>query len=477
LSNLPQIKVFNTATKRLENFETVLPGIVRMYVCGPTVYDRSHLGHARTYIAFDAAKKYLILRGYDVVHVQNITDIDDKIIKRAQETGISWSEVAEKNIKSYLDVLIKLGVQPTVSPRVTYHVGEIIEAIEKLIEKGYAYESNGSVYFDVSKYEHYGELSGRRSIESWRQEEDVLKEKRNPFDFALWKKMKEGEPHWSSPWGEGRPGWHIECSVMSSRYLGIPIDIHAGGGDLIFPHHENEKAQSEALFGVRPWVKYWMHTGMLTIKGEKMSKSLGNMVYIDEVLDRWSPEVIRTWVLSSHYRSQLEFNEDALQQYEANQQRISTAYRELKNLIKELQQDFRLEDKDIATMREIEKLHNDFHEAMSEDFNTPLAFRSVMKATDIFYSKVKEGKSFAIAIQLWMFLNEANYVFGFVLQEEPSSRDDERFRQLIELLIAVRKNLREKGIYDLADGIRRSLAQLGIELQDSGLETRYIVRK
>ncbi|MGB9725954.1 MAG: cysteine--tRNA ligase [Fervidicoccaceae archaeon] len=474
---MPQLKVFNTATKKLEEFETFTPGVVRMYVCGPTVYDRSHLGHARTYIAFDAIKRYLSLRGYHVIHVQNITDIDDKIIKKAQDTGRNWSDVAEENIRSYLEVLKKLGIRPTLSPRVTYHISEIIAAIEKLIELGFAYESNGSVYFDVSKYDRYGELSGRRSAESWRQEEDVLREKRNPFDFALWKRMKEGEPHWSSPWGEGRPGWHIECSVMSSRYLGVPIDIHGGGGDLIFPHHENEKAQSEALFGIKPWVRYWMHTGMLTIRGEKMSKSLGNMVYIDEVLDRWSPEVIRIWVLSSHYRSQLEFNEDSLKQHESSQLRLSTAYRELKSILEEAQQDFRLSEEDVKVLREIETLHREFHEAMSEDFNTAEALKSVRRATDIYFSKIRERETHAPALQLFSFLEEANYIFGFVKPEEARVGEDARLREMIELLIEVRKRLRERGIYDLADKIRSSLGEMGVELQDSGLETRYILRK
>lgn len=477
MSSIPKIRVFNTATKMMEDFETFSPGIVRMYVCGPTVYDRSHLGHARTYIAFDAIKKYLSLRGYHVIHVQNITDIDDKIIKKAQEIGKEWSDVAEENTKSYLEILKKLDIRPTISPRVTYHIGDIIAAIQKLIELGFAYESNGSVYFDLSKYDHYGELSGRRSAESWRQEEEVLKEKRNPFDFALWKRMKEGEPHWSSPWGEGRPGWHIECSVMSSRYLGVPIDIHGGGGDLIFPHHENEKAQSEALFGVRPWVRYWMHTGMLTIRGEKMSKSLGNMVYIDEVLNRWSPEVIRLWVLSSHYRSQLEFNEDSLQQHEITQRRLYAAYRELRSMVREAQQDFRLNDEEIKILREIEELHRNFHEAMSEDFNTAEALKAVRKATDVFFSKVRDSKSYAPSLQLFAFFEEANYIFGFVKAEEIQTKEDERLREMIELLIAVRRSLRERGIYDLADRIRSSLGEMGVELQDSGLETKYILRK
>jgi len=247
--------VFNTLSRRLEVFEPLEPGIVKMYVCGPTVYDYTHLGHVRTYVAFDVVKRYLRLRGFDVLHVQNITDIDDKIIRRAQREGRDWREIADEFTKDYLETLRALNISVDLHPRVTEHIREIIEFIQTLIDKGFAYVApSGSVYFRVDAYDDYGRLSNRRDKELWGQEEEFVHEKESPYDFALWKAAKPGEPFWESPWGRGRPGWHIECSVMSSRYLGSRFDIHGGGSDLIFPHHENERAQSEAALGVRPWV-------------------------------------------------------------------------------------------------------------------------------------------------------------------------------------------------------------------------------
>ncbi|HIQ02936.1 MAG TPA: cysteine--tRNA ligase, partial [Desulfurococcales archaeon] len=271
--------VFNTLSKRKELFEPLQPPLVKMYVCGPTPYDHTHVGHVRTYISFDLIRRYLEFKGYSVYHVMNITDIDDKIIRKAKELNVDWTEVPKKYTKEFLEVLNKLNIKlPHVMPKVTEHIKDIINFIKVLIDKGYAYESHGSVYFEVDKFPDYGKLSGITRREEWRQEEEVVREKKKPYDFALWKKAKPGEPYWNSPWGPGRPGWHIECSVMSSRYLGRQFDIHGGGRDLIFPHHENEIAQSEAYFGVKPWVKYWIHVGYLTIRGEKMSKSLGNII-------------------------------------------------------------------------------------------------------------------------------------------------------------------------------------------------------
>lgn len=283
------IRVFNTLGRRKEVFTPHRPPLVGMYVCGPTVYDYTHIGHARTFTVFDAVKRYLRLRGFDVFHVQNITDIDDKIINRAREEGRDWRDVVEEYSRDYFEGLRSLGIQIDHHPRVTDHIPDIIRFVHGLIEKGYAYVAeSGSVYFEVDKYPGYGMLSGSLSKEAWRQEEDVMHEKKSPYDFALWKAAKPGEPSWESPWGRGRPGWHIECSVMSSRYLGSRIDIHGGGVDLVFPHHENERAQSESYFGHR-WVKYWLHASYLTIKGEKMSKSLGNIIPLREALREWGP--------------------------------------------------------------------------------------------------------------------------------------------------------------------------------------------
>ncbi|MGB9831700.1 cysteine--tRNA ligase [Fervidicoccus sp.] len=474
---MPKIKIYNTLTRQIEEFVSSEEGIVKMYVCGPTVYDYSHIGHARTYISFDAIKKYFQLRGYKVIHVQNITDIDDKIIKRANQEGKSWKEIADFYTEDYINAIEKLRIEPDILPRVTHHIEDIIDAVKRLIEKGYAYESNGSVYFDVSKYDAYGELSKKTGGENWRQEEEVIKEKKNPFDFALWKKMKEGEPYWESPWGYGRPGWHIECSVMSSKYLGVPIDIHGGGGDLIFPHHENERAQSEALFGIKPWVRYWLHTGMLTIRGEKMSKSLGNIVFLKDLLSKYKPEVIRLWVLSAHYRNQIEFNEELLRQAEANYKRITTAYIEIENQMKSAKPRFSLSKEEIETMNEIINLHREFHRAMSEDFNTTLAFKYWMEATSIYYKKVSNSENLSLLQSLKFLFDEIDRVFDILPQKVRSEGESELAESLIRLLIDVRKALREKGNYELADKIRSELGNIGIQLMDKGSETKYLVTR
>ncbi len=474
---LPEIKVYNTLTRTLERFEPFEPGLVKMYICGPTVYDYSHIGHARTYIAYDAIKKYLMLRGYNVIHVQNITDIDDKIINRAIEEGKDWKEIAETYSKDYLEALEKLNVHPHIHPRVTHHVTDIIEFIQMMVNKGIAYESNGSVYFDVTKYSDYGRLSKRLSKEAWRQENEVLKEKRNPFDFALWKRAKENEPYWESPWGPGRPGWHIECSVMSTKYLGTRIDIHGGGSDLIFPHHENERAQSEAALEVKPWVKYWMHTGMLTVKGEKMSKSLGNTVYLKDILAKHDPSIIRLWVLSAHYRTQLEFNDEKLIQIKRNLERLQQVYTEVTRLINEAETDHRLEDNEIKTLYEIAGLHKEFHEAMSDDFNTSLAFSIYYQATNIFYKKILDKPRKALLIALKNFMEEADYVFNILPRQRVGEKDYETIKELLDIIIYIRNILRERKEYDLADLIRSRLAELDIILMDQGKETKYIIKK
>ena len=472
-----KLRVYNTLSRTLEDFEPFNPPLVKMYVCGPTVYDETHLGHARTWIAFDAIRRYLEVRGYTVLHVQNITDIDDKIINRAKELGRDWKELADTYAQSYLEYLTRLGVRPHIHPRVTEHIGEIIDFIKILIEKEYAYESNGSVYFDVTKYPHYGELSKRLEKASWRQEEDVLQEKRNPFDFALWKKQKPGEPAWDSPWGPGRPGWHIECSVMSSRYLGSRIDIHGGGQDLIFPHHENERAQSEAALGVRPWVKYWMHTGMLTIEGTKMSKTLKNIIGLKEALSRHDPATLRTWVLSAHYRTQLDYDEKSLEQARRNKTRVLNVLNELARLARTPEPVHYLRDSDLEKLSKALGFHEEFHRAMSDDFNTSRALATVMEATSFYYKEVKEHPLEPLVLILLRFFRLADQVYGFTLGTpgEEAAPVGRREEGLIELLIEVRKELRQRKEYEMADKIREGLSKLGIRLIDKGLQTQYVL--
>ncbi|MCS7099214.1 MAG: cysteine--tRNA ligase, partial [Sulfolobales archaeon] len=331
------LKLYSTLTKRVEDFEPSETGIVKAYFCGPTPYDHLHLGHARAFVSFDFLRRYLGLRGYNVLYVQNITDIDDKIIRRAGELGVEWRDIAGKYTREYLELLKELRIEVDLHPKVTEHIDDIVKFIEVLISKGHAYVApSGSVYFDISTYRDYGRLSGRVSREEWRQEEEFLAEKRNPFDFALWKAAKPGEPYWNSPWGPGRPGWHIECSVMSSKYLGSTIDIHGGGQDLIFPHHENERAQSESYFGTSPWVRYWVHVGPLTIVGEKMSKSLGNIIRLTDAVKTWGPEVIRLWIFSAHYRRPLDYREEALEQAKAVFRKVLNTYSTLLKMLKEL---------------------------------------------------------------------------------------------------------------------------------------------
>ncbi|KUK69579.1 MAG: Cysteine--tRNA ligase, partial [Anaerolineae bacterium 49_20] len=360
------LKVYNTLTREKSDFSPIEEGKVRMYVCGPTVYDSAHVGHAMSAIVFDVVRRYLIYRGYDVHYVMNFTDVDDKIINRAKRLGVDPIELAEKYIEEYKKNLEDLNIlPPTEQPRATNEIDAIIKMVERLIDKGVAYEVDGDVYFRVEKAKDYGKLSGRKLEEmnaGSRIRVDARKE--NPMDFAVWKAAKKGEPAWDSPWGPGRPGWHIECSAMNLQHLGDQIDIHGGGNDLIFPHHENEIAQSEAITG-KPFARYWMHNGMLQLKGEIMSKSTGNMIPINEFLEDHSGDVMRLMVISSHYRSPLTFNDEVIEANERALERLLSAIKPAvegaKGAPGEITQ--RLEE-------QIEITRNGFHDSMDEDFNT-----------------------------------------------------------------------------------------------------------
>ncbi len=466
---LPRIHVRNTMGRRLEPFEPLMPGVVRMYTCGPTVYDYTHLGHARTYVAFDAIKRYLVLRGYNVIHVQNITDIDDKIIDRANKENVDFREIVERYTRDYMEMLEKLKIRIDLHPKVTDHISDIISFIQGLIEKGFAYVApSGSVYFDVSQYKGYGELSGVLEKEQWRQEPEHIAEKKNPYDFALWKAWKPGEPWWESPWGRGRPGWHIECSVMSSKYLGEQFDIHGGGQDLIFPHHENERAQSEAFFGKKPWVKYWLHTGYLLIRGEKMSKSLHNIIVLREAINKWGPEVLRLWLLSAHYRTQLNFSEENLEQYKSMLRRIRSSAQEIIKLLRETDPAKPLTDRTLELTIKTNELRREFHEAMSNDFNTAGALAAVNKLVKLIYTEIGPAESYTAVFSAYRLLLEFNSVFAVmddILYGAPRWEED-LVNQLIELIVNVRSKLREKREYSLSDWIRNELRNLGIILMD-----------
>jgi cysteinyl-tRNA synthetase len=355
------LRVFNTLGGKKEPFEPLEPGKVRMYVCGPTVYDACHIGHARSVVVFDVIARYLKAKGFDVTHVRNFTDVDDKIIAKANQLGIDSKTIAEKYIREFYEDMDALNVErATIEPKATEHINQIIQFVEKLIQKGFAYRINGDVYYSVEKFKKYGKLSGRRleDMEAGARVE-IDERKRNPFDFVLWKSAKPGEPAWESPWGKGRPGWHIECSVMSSEYLGETFDIHGGGKDLCFPHHENEIAQSESVSG-KPFVKYWIHNGFVNINQEKMSKSLGNFMMIKDVLKTYHPEAVRLFLLSNHYRSPIDFTEKAMDEAFSGLDKIYALVERAEKKIGPIQ------DKEI----ESGDCWQRFCEAMDDDFNS-----------------------------------------------------------------------------------------------------------
>ncbi|NJE06107.1 cysteine--tRNA ligase [Thermococcus sp. M36] len=463
------IRVYNTLTRQKEEFRPINEGEVRMYVCGPTVYDYTHLGHARTYIAFDVIRRYLEHRGYTVLMVMNFTDIDDKIIRRANETGEDPKELAEKFLKYFLEDMKALKVKPAdIYPRVTEHIEDIIDFVRKLQEKGYAYEGSDGVYFEVRKFKDYGKLSKIKLddlVKGARVEPGEGKKK--PEDFALWKKAKPGEPKWSSPWGEGRPGWHIECSTMSTKYLGESFDIHGGGNDLIFPHHENEIAQTEACTG-HEWVKYWMHTGFLMVNGEKMSKSLGNFVTIREMLQRYDPEVIRLFVLQRHYRSPLDYTEEGMEHARNNLERLYNTLENIRVAMERAEISFRWGSEEFETYEAIRDARKKFYEAMDDDFNTAEALKAVFEvsgAVNRYLSRVERPKE-SILRKAWEFFRIVSEVFGLFedyFKEQKAGEEE----ALIELLIEVRAQLRKERNFALADKIRAELRELGIQLEDT----------
>ena len=463
------IRIYNTMGRKLEEFQTVEPNTVKMYVCGPTVYDYVHIGHGRTFVAFDAMVRYLKLRGYNVIRVQNITDIDDKIIKKAQETGKDWREIVDYYLKDYLDAMNQLKVEIDQHPRVTAHIKEIIDFIQKLIDKGHAYVApSGSVYFDVDSFPTYGLLSGTKK-EEWNQGEEFVKEKKNPYDFALWKAWKPGEPYWDSPWGKGRPGWHIECSTMSTRYLGEQFDIHGGGIDLIFPHHENERAQSEALLG-KTWVRYWVHVSYLTINKEKMSKSLKNIIPLNEALKKWGANTLRYWYLSAKYRNTIDFSEDAINQAAASLKRLKDAMSIIRGILKEGPK-YYSNDEQVKTQRKIISLTQKFHEAMSNDFDTATALSYIHEIATIVFNELQSSEDFMGAMLALDAFRQFNYVYG-VMDEEFNLTYDNLVK-IIDAVVEVRNVLRAKKMYDLSDQIRDILGKAGIKLLDSKDKTTW----
>ena len=457
------LEIYNTLTRRQEPFEPVEEGKVRMYVCGPTVYADAHVGHAMAAIVFDMVRRYLTFRGYEVTYVTNFTDVDDKIIRRANETGADPVELANHYAEKYLEHLADLNVLPAdVYPRVSQEISEIIAMIQGLGESGYAYELDGDVYFRVREDADYGKLS-RRELDlaksGTRIEEDVRKE--FVGDFALWKSAKPGEPAWESPWGPGRPGWHIECSAMCLHHLGETIDIHGGGNDLIFPHHENEIAQSESLTG-QTFARYWMHNGMLQLSGEKMSKSLGNLVTIDEFLETRSPDVLRLLIFSGHYRKPVMFTQEALDSTERSLTRLRSGLRPATGTIT-------TGDAADALRQAAEDARAEFIRVMDDDFNTSAALAAIfelVRAINTARAADISGPFFEAAQRT---LRELAGVLGLALEggAAEGATNAVAAKPFIDLLVSVRNDLRAAKQWALADKIRDQLGELGITLEDS----------
>jgi len=458
-------KIYNTLTSRKEVFKPINKSIVRMYVCGPTVYDKTHIGHAKAYIAFDLLRRYLEFKGYNVFEVVNITDIDDKIIRKAIELNMDYRDVAKEYYEDFMRACEKLNIKKAhVYPKATEHIEDMISIIMKLIERGYAYESNGNVYFNVKEFKDYGKLS-KISIDQIKPQEEATG-KINPQDFALWKKAKPMEPYWNSPWGPGRPGWHIECSAMSSKYLGKQFDIHGGGEDLIFPHHENEIAQSEACFNKKPWVKYWVHVGLLMMGKDKMSKSIGNVISVEEITKKYSPMEFRFYIISGHYRSQTIFQEENLEASGNAYKRILNAISTLKNI--ELTGRERGGDETLRDMIIISRARRKIMEALDDDLNTPKALAELHTLTSFINEKVIPSEN-AITAKLALKVYEEMYrilgVFKEVFGEE-RVKEDKRLYDLINLLIAIRQIHRSRKDWEIADLIAKNLREMGIELSD-----------
>ncbi len=456
------LRVYNTLTRKKEEFQTLEPNLVKMYVCGVTVYSDAHIGHAMFALVFDIVRRYLTYRGYDVRLVINYTDVDDKIINRAKSLGVDASELAEKYIQEFRRQIDVLNILPaTVNPRATQEMPQIIRMIEGLIEKGFGYPAkNGDVYFRVTKDPDYGKLSGRK-IEDMQAGAriEVGEEKEHPMDFALWKASKAGEPAWESPWGKGRPGWHIECSAMNLSHLGEQIDIHGGGNDLVFPHHENEIAQTESYTG-KPFARYWMHNGMLQLQGEKMSKSIGNLVTIDEFLSRHEADALRMMILNGSYRAPLSYSDDIVDAAERGLDRLRSALKPAQSGASGASANGRAElDKQTETTQQT------FVEAMDDDFNSSGGLAALFELVRSINTARDAGATDAELKPAQDTLRELTGVLGLRLNEKkPAGGDADKF---IGLLIEIRSEMRKQKNWAMSDLIRDRLNGLGVAIEDS----------
>ncbi|MGG0178759.1 cysteine--tRNA ligase [Gottfriedia acidiceleris] len=461
------IQIYNTLTRNKEDFKPIEEGKVKMYVCGPTVYNYIHIGNARPAIVFDTVRRYFEYRGYEVNYVSNFTDVDDKLIKAANELGSDVPTIADRFINAYFEDVQELGCKTATNhPRVMDNMDIIIEFIDELVKKGYAYESEGDVYFKTKEFDGYGKLS-HQSIEDLRIGEriEVGEKKEDPLDFALWKAAKPGEIFWESPWGKGRPGWHIECSAMAKKYLGETIDIHAGGQDLSFPHHENEIAQSEALSG-KTFSNYWMHNGYINIDNEKMSKSLGNFVLVHDIIKIVDPMLLRFFMLSVHYRHPINYSEELLQEAKNGFERIKTAYQNSKH---RLESSTNLTEDDNKWLKEIADEKAVFTKVMDDDFNTANAISVLYQLAKLANQYLLETHtSTNVLNQLVATFDELSNVLGITLVKEEAMLDDE-----IEALIQKRTDARKNRDFALADQIRDQLKEMNIIIEDTPQGIRW----
>ena len=459
------MKIYNTLTKRKEDFVPLEEGKVKMYVCGPTVYNFIHIGNARPMIVFDTVRRYMEYKGYEVNYVSNFTDVDDKIIAKAIEEGVPAEEISERYIKECKKDMADMNVKPaTTHPLATQEIDGMIDMIQTLIDKGFAYAVNGTVYFRVKNFSEYGKLShknlddlqsGFRSIQVSGEDQ-----KEDPLDFVLWKPKKEGEPYWVSPWSEGRPGWHIECSVMSKKYLGEEIDIHAGGEDLVFPHHENEIAQSECCNG-KIFAKYWMHNAFLNIDNRKMSKSLGNFFTVREIGEKYDLQVLRFFMLNAHYRSPLNFSAELMEASKNALDRIVTCVDQLKHLL-ENARDEELTEAEKAQLPEIEGLVKKYEESMEDDFNTADAIAAVFELVKFTNTQAGSGSTKAFVKLLFDKITGLCDVLGLIV-----NKNEEVLDSVVEGLIEERQAARKAKDFARADEIRDQLASMGIILKDT----------
>lgn len=473
------IKVYNTLKREKQIFEPLNEGKVKIYVCGVTPYNHPHIGNARPSVTWDVIRRYLEYIGYKVDFIQNFTDVDDKIINKANAEKSDWKTISTRYIDAYFKVMDALHIRRAdVYPYVSTHMKDIINMVQVLIDKGHAYVLGNDVYYDISTFENYCELSGRK-VEDMLAGARVMvnTDKKNPGDFALWKGAKPNEPYWESPWGNGRPGWHIECSAMSTHYLGETFDFHGGGSDLIFPHHENEIAQSEGATG-KKFVRYWLHNGFITINSEKMSKSLNNFFLVKDVLEKYSGNALRYFLLSTHYRSPLDFSDERLEEAEKNMKKLKDVIARIKEM--ELHDEKTENEESIALKKASEKAIVEFRKAMNDDFNTGLVtgvLFDLVKEINIYYNAVNTGAGInkdAVLSAKDAFKTILD-ILG-ILETEWQSKDsyaDSDYDALMEMILSVRETARKEKQYKLADEIRDKLAKLGITVEDSATGARW----